>query len=99
TGTGKTVMAALDYAALRDAGQVDTLLFVAHRREILEQARALYRAALHSSQFGELLFQGAAPTIGHHVFASIDSLRDDRLDPEQFDMVVVDEAHHSPAFK
>ncbi len=99
TGTGKTVMAALDYAALREAGKVDKLLFVAHRREILEQARALYRAALQSSQFGELLFQGEAPTIGHHVFASIDSLRDDRLDPKQFDMVVIDEAHHSPAFK
>jgi superfamily II DNA or RNA helicase/HKD family nuclease len=99
TGTGKTVMAALDYAALREAGHVDTLLFVAHRREILEQARALYRAALQSSQFGELLFQGEAPAIGHHVFASIDSLRDDRLDPRRFDMVVIDEAHHSPAFK
>lgn len=99
TGTGKTVMAALDYAALREARQVDTLLFVAHRREILEQARALYRAALQSSEFGELLFQGEAPTIGHHVFASIDSLKEDRLDPKQFDMIVIDEAHHAPAFK
>jgi superfamily II DNA or RNA helicase/HKD family nuclease len=98
TGTGKTVMAALDYAALREAGKVDRLLFVAHRREILEQARALYRAALQSSQFGELLFHGEAPTVGHHVFASIDSLRDDRLDPRLFDMVVIDEAHHSPSF-
>ncbi|WP_242344107.1 DUF3427 domain-containing protein [Anaeromyxobacter terrae] len=99
TGTGKTVMAALDYVALRQAGTVDTLLFVAHRREILEQARALYRAALQSSEFGELLYQGQEPTIGHHVFASIDSLRDDRLDPKRFDMIVIDEAHHSPAFK
>jgi superfamily II DNA or RNA helicase/HKD family nuclease len=99
TGTGKTVMAALDYAALRQAGRVDTLLFVAHRREILEQARTLYRAALQSSEFGELLYQGQEPTIGHHVFASIDSLRDDRLDPKRFDMIVIDEAHHSPAFK
>ncbi len=99
TGTGKTVMAALDYASLRDAGKVDTLLFVAHRREILEQARALYRAALQSTEFGELLFEGQRPVIGHHVFASIDSLRDDRLDPRRFDMVVIDEAHHAPAFK
>ena len=99
TGTGKTVMAALDYAALRQERKVDKLLFVAHRREILEQARAIYRLALQSSQFGELLYQGQRPTIGTHVFASIDSLRDDRLDPAQFDLVVIDEAHHSPAFK
>ena len=99
TGTGKTVMAALDYAGLREAGGIDTLLFVAHRREILEQARLIYRAALQSSDFGELLFQGYQPTIGRHVFASIDSLRDDHLDPKAFDMVVIDEAHHSPAFK
>ena len=99
TGTGKTVMAALDYAALRESRAVDTLLFVAHRREILEQARTLYRAALQSQEFGELLYQGQRPAIGRHVFASIDSLRDDRLDPRQFDIVVIDEAHHSPAFK
>jgi superfamily II DNA or RNA helicase/HKD family nuclease len=98
TGTGKTVMAALDYVGLREAG-VDSLLFVAHRREILEQARLLYRAALQSSDFGELFFQGQSPTIGRHVFASIDSLKEDRLDPKSFDMVVIDEAHHSPAFK
>lgn len=41
TGTGKTVMAALDYRALRAAGSVDSLLFVAHRREILEQSRRI----------------------------------------------------------
>jgi len=99
TGTGKTVMAALDYVRLREAGTVDSLLFVAHRREILEQARLLYRAALQSSDFGELLFQGQRPAIGRHVFASIDSLKDDHLYPRSFDMVVIDEAHHSPAFK
>jgi superfamily II DNA or RNA helicase/HKD family nuclease len=99
TGTGKTVMAALDYARLRQAGAVDSLLFVAHRREILEQARHLYRAALQSTDFGELLFEGHRVGVGRHVFASIDSLRDDRLDPRAFDVVVVDEAHHAPAFK
>lgn len=99
TGTGKTVMAALDYLGLREAKKLDSLLFVAHRREILEQARLLYRAALQSSDFGELLFQGQRPAIGRHVFASIDSLKEDRLDPSSFDVVVIDEAHHSPSFK
>ena len=96
TGTGKTVMAALDYRALRAAGTVDTLLFVAHRREILEQSQRVFRSALQLRDFGELLFDGERPRIGRHVFASIDSLADD-FDLSKFDMVVLDEAHHSAA--
>ena len=46
TGTGKTVMAAMDYRALREGEKVDTLLYVAHRREILEQARRMFRNVL-----------------------------------------------------
>jgi superfamily II DNA or RNA helicase len=39
TGTGKTVIAALDYRRLADeAGDRPLLLFVAHRREILEES-------------------------------------------------------------
>src|SRR5437899_5474659 len=39
TGTGKTVVAALDYRRLRqERGGDPTLLFVAHRKEILEQS-------------------------------------------------------------
>jgi superfamily II DNA or RNA helicase/HKD family nuclease len=97
TGTGKTVMAALDYRALRAAGAVDTLLFVAHRREILEQSLQVYRSALQIGTFGELLFQGETPRVGRHVFASIDSLDD--TDVSKFDMVVLDEAHHAAAYK
>lgn len=46
TGTGKTVMAAVDYARLRRTLPRSRLLFVAHRREILEQSRAILRHAL-----------------------------------------------------
>src|SRR5699024_5526918 len=47
TGTGKTVVAALDYKRLRssDADQ-PTILFVAHRKEILEQSLSTYRDVL-----------------------------------------------------
>jgi superfamily II DNA or RNA helicase len=37
TGTGKTVMAAVDYARLRNTLGRSRLLFVAHRKEILAQ--------------------------------------------------------------
>ncbi len=98
TGTGKTVMAALDYRELRAAGAVDSLLFVAHRREILQQSQLVFRAALQHREFGELLFAGHRPRVGRHVFASIDSLgADSAIDPSKFDMVILDEAHHSAA--
>lgn len=100
TGTGKTVMAAIDYRRLSETGAVDTLLFVAHRREILEQSCRIFRSALQTPSFGELLHEGARPTVGRHVFASIDSLGENSpIDPERFDMVILDEAHHSPADK
>ena len=56
TGTGKTVVAALDYARLRkQLGGDPSLLFIAHREEILQQSLAKYRAALGDGYFGELL--------------------------------------------
>ncbi len=47
TGTGKTVVAALDYRQLCEAAGRDlSLLFVAHRERILEQSLATYRAVM-----------------------------------------------------
>lgn len=102
TGTGKTVMAALDYRRLaREVhGRDLTLLFVAHRKEILGQAQRMYREALTDATFGELLVDGQQPTKWRHVFASIQSLSANRLAdiaPDHFDVVVVDEFHHAEA--
>ena len=101
TGTGKTVVAALDYARLRrELGGDPTLLFVAHREEILSQSLARYRAALRDGNFGELLVGRHRPILGRHVFASIQSLHRERLATlaeDAFDVVVVDEFHHAAA--
>jgi superfamily II DNA or RNA helicase/HKD family nuclease len=100
TGTGKTVMAAVDYARLRATLPRDRLLFVAHREEILEQSRATFRHALRDPTFGESWVRGTRPTRYEHVFASIQSLNAagvDRLDPDHFDVVIVDEFHHAAA--
>ncbi|MBO6938611.1 MAG: DUF3427 domain-containing protein [Deltaproteobacteria bacterium] len=100
TGTGKTVMAALDYKALSAERGRPSLLFVAHRREILEKSRATYRAALSDGGFGELLTGADKPLVGRHVFASIQSLHERRLQdlaPDAYDVVVVDEFHHAEA--
>ncbi len=49
TGTGKTVMAALDYATLRSRLARSRLLFIAHREEILDQSLATFRYALRDA--------------------------------------------------
>ncbi len=100
TGTGKTVLAALDYRRLRKAGTVDSLLFVAHRQEILDQARSTFRHVLGDGTFGESLVGGQRPAQWRHVFASVQSLHQldlATLDPKTFDMVIVDEFHHAEA--
>src|SRR4051794_13284088 len=52
TGTGKTVVAAIDYRRLREAGSVDSILFVAHREEILGQSLATFRHVMRDGSFG-----------------------------------------------
>ena len=101
TGTGKTVLAALDYSALQDSlGKKPSLLFVAHRQEILDQSLITFRTVLKDSNFGEKLVGGHRPEGWRHVFASIQSLTSlglEKLDPTQFDYVVIDEFHHASA--
>jgi superfamily II DNA or RNA helicase len=100
TGTGKTVMAAIDYARLRERLPRARLLFVAHRKEILEQSLGTFRLALRQPTFGELWVGGHRPTHFEHVFASIQSLNAvglKDLSPTHFDVVIVDEFHHAAA--
>ena len=100
TGTGKTVMAALDYARLREELPRARLLFVAHREEILTQTVATFRHALRDHSFGELWVGRERPRRFEHVFASIQSLHAsglENLEPGHFDVVIVDEFHHAAA--
>ncbi|WP_176455981.1 DUF3427 domain-containing protein [Gordonia sp. IITR100] len=101
TGTGKTVVAALDYRRLcADTGKQLSLLFVAHRKEILEQSLRKYREVVGNGSFGELYVDNHRPTEWKHVFASIQSLTSrsiDGIDPTSFDVVVIDEFHHAAA--
>ena len=100
TGTGKTLVAAFDYRRLVEDLKNPSLLFIAHRREILSQSLGKYRAVLHDGAFGEMLVDGHRPERGRHVFASIQSLAQIDLNdihPEAFDVVVVDEFHHAAA--
>ena len=105
TGTGKTVVAALDYKNLRQHffasnGRQPTLLFVAHRREILDQARKTFRAVLKDDTFGERLVDGERPADSNFLFASVQSLSGKDLADvaaDRWDIVIVDEFHHAEA--
>ena len=101
TGTGKTVIAALDYRNLvHSAGHKPKLLFVAHRGEILQQSLRTYREALVDPNFGELYVGGARPERWNHVFASVQSLSAygvRNIPAEHFEVVVIDEFHHAEA--
>ena len=100
TGTGKTVIAALDYRHLRTQLPRARLLFVAHRDGILRQSRDMFRHVMKDGSFGELWVGGERPTQWEHVFASIQSTSAAdfaTIDPTQFDVVIVDEFHHAAA--
>lgn len=100
TGTGKTIVSALDFKRLRNEMGDPTLLFVAHRQEILRQSLGAFRHVLRDGAFGELYVDGHRPDEWRHVFASVQGL--DHIDlvdlnPKAFDVVIVDEFHHATA--
>ncbi|CAN5921290.1 DEAD/DEAH box helicase [soil metagenome] len=101
TGTGKTVVAALDYRRLCDQHGDLSVLFVAHRKEILTQSRHVFRQVVADGAFGELFVGGEQPSRWRHVFASIQSLHVNditaMLAADHFDVVIVDEFHHAEA--
>ena len=101
TGTGKTVVAALDYRALCDrAGRRLSLLFVAHREQILRQSQATFAAVMKDPTFGEIHGGGHRPQAGTQVFAMVQSLQAAAvasIDPAAYDVVIVDEFHHAEA--
>jgi len=100
TGTGKTIVAALDFKRLRAQMGEPRLLFVAHRQEILKQSLSAFRQVLRDGSFGELYVDGHRPDEWHHVFASVQSLAQldaNDLNPDAFDIVIVDEFHHAAA--
>lgn len=100
TGTGKTVMAAIDYRNLTRSLERSRLLFVAHRKEILKQSRRTFQLALKNASFGELWVDGARPAEWQHVFASVQSIAAGdltTLEPDHFDVVIIDEFHHAEA--
>ncbi len=102
TGTGKTVVAALDYrATCARLGHRPRLLFVAHRAQLLRQALRTYREVLRDNSFGELFTGGIQPAQYEYLFASIDSLASKSLvttlGADYWHTIVIDECHRIAA--
>lgn len=96
TGLGKTWLSAFD----SNRPEYRTLLFVAHREEILAQAMRTFRAIRPNARLGPYTGSEKDPD-ADVVFASIQTLGRSqhlrRFDPRAFDYVVVDEFHHAAA--
>lgn len=94
TGLGKTWLAAFDSTR----PEFRRVLFVAHREEILSQARDVYRRIRPTDRLTMFTGDEREPD-GDVVFASIQSLTRNlgSFPPESFDYVVVDEFHHAAA--
>ncbi len=101
TGTGKTLISAFDYARFVKNKPNAKLLFVAHREEILKQARSAYRGVLKNSSFGDLWVGNYRPEGFEALFVSVQTLNKQidnlSLSKAFFDYIVIDEVHHVAA--
>lgn len=101
TGTGKTVISSFDYKNFRKENKSSKLLFLAHRKEILEQALSTFQGILRDNNFGELWVDGKTPENYEYVFASIQTLNNRienlELSKEFYDYIIIDECHHLTA--
>ena len=101
TGTGKTVIAAFDFKKYMKAKPTANFIFVAHREEILKQARYTFRQVLKNNDFGDLWFGGESPASYNQLFVTIQTLNNhiERLGlrPDFYDYIIIDEVHHSSA--
>lgn len=101
TGTGKTLISAFDFQRFLKAKPNAHFLFVAHREEILRQAREAYRGVLRNNAFGELWVGGQLPEHYRQLFVSIQTLNNQldqlKLTEDYYDYIVIDEVHHIAA--
>lgn len=103
TGTGKTVISALDYKRFRkqNPDKPCRLLFVAHREEILKQSMYTFRAVLKDANFGEMFVGSYKPESIDNLFISIQTFNSQdftaKTSPDFYDYIIVDEFHHAAA--
>jgi len=97
TGTGKTYASAF---AMRDLG-FKRVLFIAHRMMLINQALKSYRNVFNDKTKMGRVGGGLSEYDSDFIFAMVETLHKEenlsRFTPDEFDCIILDEAHHSPA--
>lgn len=97
TGTGKTYASAF---AMRELG-FKRVLFLVHRSTLAKQALTSFRKVFEDKKSMGIVGAGYSDYEADYIFAMVETLhKEDNLRkfaPEEFDCIVLDEAHHSPA--
>jgi mutator protein MutT len=97
TGTGKTYASAF---AMRELG-FKRVLFLVHRSTLAKQALTSFRKVFEDKKSMGIVGAGYSDYEADYIFAMVETLhKADNLrkfNPEEFDCIVLDEAHHSPA--
>ena len=97
TGTGKTYASAF---AMRELG-FKRVLFLVHRGQLARQTKKSYEKVLDKYVSMGLLGAGYREYDADYVFATVQTLnREEHLlkyNPEEFECIILDEAHHSSA--
>ena len=97
TGTGKTYASAF---AMRELGY-KRVLFLVHRGQLARQTKKSYQKILDKNISMGLVGAGCSEYEADYVFATVQTLnRDEHLhkyNPEAFECIILDEAHHSSA--
>jgi superfamily II DNA or RNA helicase len=100
TGLGKTYTVAHLIKQILQQGKAKRVIFLAHQVEILLQSVTAFKNVFGIGTYSfSACFGGADPEDTDFVFGSFDTLfsKITSLEKETFDVVVVDEAHHTPA--
>ncbi len=100
TGLGKTYTVAHLLKKILQQSNVKRVLFLAHQVEILLQSVTAFKNVFGIGAYSfSACFGGADPEYTDFVFGSFDTLfsKIATLEKEIFDVVIVDEAHHTPA--
>lgn len=101
TGTGKTVISAFDYKRFRINNKSSKLLFLAHRKEILQKSRSTFQGVLKNNNIGELWVDGLVPNNFEYVFASVQTVNNqleiENISADYYDYIIIDECHHQKA--
>lgn len=100
TGTGKTIISAFDYLSLiQNTNIKPKILFLAHQKEIIEQALLTFRKVLNDQSFGSILNVEENNFNSAYLFATIQTVYRHlkKFNAQQFDLIIFDEAHHIAA--